>query len=88
MTCRAPVSEFAFVMAHVVRMGRVAATRRFAKATPDTVQAILAEAGRALPPESGSCGSGWPAHPSGPQLPYTTTAGDRGASGRGDRRGR
>lgn len=46
MTYTAPVSEFKFLLAHVVELARVAATDRFADATPDTVDAILTEAGR------------------------------------------
>ncbi|RMA43709.1 acyl-CoA dehydrogenase [Rhodophyticola porphyridii] len=46
MPYRAPVSEFAFLMDHVVGMDRVAATEKFAEATPDTVQAVLTEAGK------------------------------------------
>jgi alkylation response protein AidB-like acyl-CoA dehydrogenase len=46
MPYRAPVSEIRFVLDHVVGFDRVAATERFAEATPDTVDAILTEAGR------------------------------------------
>ncbi|MBF9048713.1 acyl-CoA dehydrogenase [Roseobacter sp. HKCCD9010] len=46
MSYRAPVSEFEFLMSHVVGMDRVAATDRFAEATPDTVHAVLREAGK------------------------------------------
>jgi alkylation response protein AidB-like acyl-CoA dehydrogenase len=46
MPYRAPVSEIRFVLDHVVGFDRVAATGRFAEATPDTVEAILTEAGR------------------------------------------
>jgi hypothetical protein len=46
MSYRAPVSEFEFLMSHVVGMDRVAATERFAEATPDTVHAVLTEAGK------------------------------------------
>ncbi|QBY02253.1 acyl-CoA dehydrogenase [Rhodophyticola sp. CCM32] len=46
MSYRAPVSEFGFLMDHVVGMDRVAATDRFAEATRDTVHAILTEAGK------------------------------------------
>ena len=46
MSYRAPVSEFEFLMSHVVGMDRVAATERFAEATPDTVHAVLREAGK------------------------------------------
>jgi 3-(methylsulfanyl)propanoyl-CoA dehydrogenase len=46
MPYTAPVTEFAFLMEHVVGMARVTATDRFAEATPDMTQAILTEAGR------------------------------------------
>jgi len=46
MPYTAPVSEFKFLLAHVVDLASVAATDRFAEATPDTVDAILTEAGR------------------------------------------
>src|SRR6056297_1957226 len=46
MTYRAPVSEFRFLFDHVVGFGQVAATDRFAEATPDTVEAVLTEAGK------------------------------------------
>ncbi len=42
----APVSEFRFLLNHVVGFDRVAATTRFADAVPETVEAILSEAGR------------------------------------------
>jgi len=40
------VSEFRFLLDHVVGFDRVAATTRFADAVPETVEAILSEAGR------------------------------------------
>jgi len=46
MPYRAPVSEFLFCLKHVVGFDRVAATERFAEATPETVAAMLTEAGR------------------------------------------
>jgi len=46
MPYRAPVSEFRFLLDHVVGFADVAATERFAEATPDTVEAILTEAGK------------------------------------------
>ena len=46
MPYRAPVSEFRFLFEHVVSLAEVAATERFAEATPETVDAILTEAGR------------------------------------------
>ncbi|SFJ03556.1 acyl-CoA dehydrogenase [Jannaschia pohangensis] len=46
MPYRAPVSEIRFVLDHVVGFDRVAATEAFAEATPETVEAILTEAGR------------------------------------------
>jgi alkylation response protein AidB-like acyl-CoA dehydrogenase len=46
MPYRAPVSEMLFCLRHVVGFERVAATPRFAEATPETVAALLTEAGR------------------------------------------
>ena len=46
MAYRAPIDDIAFILNHVVPMGPVAATDRFAEATTDTVDAILTEAGR------------------------------------------
>ncbi|MWD27746.1 acyl-CoA dehydrogenase [Aquicoccus sp. SCR17] len=46
MPFRAPVSEFQFLFDHVVGLDKVAATERFAEATPDMVTAVLNEAGR------------------------------------------
>ena len=46
MPYRAPVSELKFVLDKVVGFDRVAATDRFAEAAPETVDAILTEAGR------------------------------------------
>lgn len=46
MPYRAPVSEFLFCLDHVVGFSRVPETERFAEATPDTVSAMLTEAGR------------------------------------------
>ncbi len=46
MTYRAPAAEHHFILDHVVGFARVAATPRFADATPDTVAAILTEAAR------------------------------------------
>ena len=46
MPYRAPVSDFRFLMDHVVGFADVAATDRFAEATPDTVDAILTEAAK------------------------------------------
>ncbi|MGB3409472.1 MAG: acyl-CoA dehydrogenase family protein [Jannaschia sp.] len=46
MPYRAPVSELRFVLDHVVGFDRVAATDRFAEATPELVEAILTEAGK------------------------------------------
>ncbi|KZY30397.1 acyl-CoA dehydrogenase [Roseovarius sp. HI0049] len=46
MPYRAPVEEFDFLFSHVVKLEDVAATDRFAEATPDMVTAILNEAGR------------------------------------------
>ena len=46
MPYRAPVSEIRFVLDRVVGFDRVAATDTFAEASPETVEAILTEAGR------------------------------------------
>jgi acyl-CoA dehydrogenase len=46
MSYRAPVAEMRFLLDHVLGAGRLAATERFAEATPETVEAILAEAAR------------------------------------------
>ena len=46
MPYRAPISDFRFVLDHVVNFGQVTATARFAEATPETVGAILTEAAR------------------------------------------
>ena len=45
MPYRAPLSEFRFLLQHVLEYGAVIATDRFAEATMDTVEAVLAEAG-------------------------------------------
>ena len=46
MTYRAPVAEMRFLLEQVLGAGRLAETERFAEATPETVEAILAEAAR------------------------------------------
>ncbi|WP_295077887.1 acyl-CoA dehydrogenase [Tabrizicola sp.] len=46
MPYRAPVKDIRFILDHVVGFADVAATERFATATPDLAEAILAEAGR------------------------------------------
>ena len=46
MPYRAPLSEFQFLYRHVVGLDQVSGTALFAEATPDMVEAILAEAGR------------------------------------------
>ena len=46
MTYRAPVEDFRFIFSHVADLGKVTATARFADATPDLTDAILAEAGK------------------------------------------
>jgi len=46
MPYRAPVAEFEFLLAHVAGFDRVTATDRHAEATPDTVRALLTEAGK------------------------------------------
>jgi alkylation response protein AidB-like acyl-CoA dehydrogenase len=46
MPYRAPLAEFAFLFDHVVGLDQVSATDRFAEASRDVTDAILAEAGR------------------------------------------
>ncbi len=46
MPYRAPVAEHLFLLEHVLGFDRVAATDLFAEATPETVAAVLAEAGK------------------------------------------
>ena len=46
MSYRAPAEDLAFILRHVVPIAPVAATERFAEATPETVQAVLTEAAR------------------------------------------
>ncbi len=46
MPYRAPLTDLRFVLDHVVGFAPVAATARFAEAVPETVDAILTEAGR------------------------------------------
>ena len=46
MPYRAPVTDIRFILDHVVDFAKVAATTRFADATPDLAEAILTEAGR------------------------------------------
>ncbi|MBM9593334.1 acyl-CoA dehydrogenase [Roseitranquillus sediminis] len=46
MPYRAPIRDLRFLLDHVVDFGQVAATQRFAEATPETVEVILTEAAR------------------------------------------
>jgi len=46
MPYRAPLAEYKFLFNHVVGFDQVAGTANFADATPDTVEAILTEAGK------------------------------------------
>ncbi len=46
MPYHAPVEDYAFLLEHVIGLEEVAATGRFAEATPETTRAILTEAGR------------------------------------------
>lgn len=46
MTYQAPVSEMRFLLDRVLGAGRLAATARFAEATPETLAAVLGEAAR------------------------------------------
>lgn len=46
MPYRAPAAEIGFILNHIVDLPQVAATERFAEATPDLVEAMLGEAAR------------------------------------------
>ncbi|PTE23062.1 acyl-CoA dehydrogenase [Cereibacter changlensis JA139] len=46
MPYRAPLADFRFLLSEVVGFAQVAATERFAEATPETVEAVLGEAGK------------------------------------------
>ena len=46
MPYRAPLTDLRFLMDHVVGFEQVSATERFADATPETVEAVLTEAGK------------------------------------------
>jgi hypothetical protein len=46
MPYRAPLADFRFLLDHVAGLAGVTATPRFAEATPDTVEAVLAEAAK------------------------------------------
>ena len=46
MPYRAPLADFHFLLAHVLGFADIAATPRFAEATPDLVEAILSEAAK------------------------------------------
>jgi len=46
MPYRAPIPELRFLFDHIVGFDQVAATGRFAEATPETVDAVLTEAGK------------------------------------------
>ncbi len=46
MSYRAPVAEMRFLLAHVLGADRLAGTERFGEAVPETIEAILTEAGR------------------------------------------
>ncbi len=46
MPYRAPLTDIRFILGHVVPLSEVAATARFAEATPDLAEAILTEAAR------------------------------------------
>jgi hypothetical protein len=46
MPYRSPITDFRFIMDHVVGFDQVAATERFADATPDMCEAILTEAAK------------------------------------------
>ena len=46
MSYRAPIDDFRFLFDHVIGFSAIAATDRFAEATPDMVEAVLTGAGR------------------------------------------
>ncbi|WP_192965514.1 acyl-CoA dehydrogenase [Phycobacter azelaicus] len=46
MTFRSPVSEYEFLLSHILDFDQIAATERFAEASDDMVSAILTEAGK------------------------------------------
>ena len=46
MAYRSPVADIRFILDKVVPLAPVAATERFAEATPETVEAVLTEAGK------------------------------------------
>ncbi|MEO0939002.1 MAG: acyl-CoA dehydrogenase [Pseudomonadota bacterium] len=46
MTYRAPVDDYTFLFDHIVNLGQVRDTDRFAEASPDITTAILTEAGK------------------------------------------
>ena len=46
MPYRSPVSDFRFIMDHIVEFDAVAQTDKYEEATPDLVDAILGEAGK------------------------------------------
>ena len=46
MPYSAPIADFRFMMDHVIGFDEVTSTERFAEATPDTVEAVLTEAGK------------------------------------------
>ncbi len=46
MTFRSPVSEYEFLLRHILDFDQIAATERFAEAADDMVSAILTEAGK------------------------------------------
>ena len=46
MPYRAPLTDFGFILDHVVGFSQVSDTPLFAEATSDTVSAVLAEAGK------------------------------------------
>ncbi|WP_171209006.1 MULTISPECIES: acyl-CoA dehydrogenase [unclassified Ruegeria] len=46
MTYRAPLSDYEFLLNHVIGYDQIAATEKFSDASPDVVSAILTEAGK------------------------------------------
>lgn len=46
MPYRAPLADYDLLLSQVLGLDRIAATPRFAEATPETARAVLAEAGR------------------------------------------
>lgn len=63
MTYRAPVQQISFILRHIVDFDQLAATELFAEATPDTVDAILNEAGKVASDSYAPVNRGGDLHP-------------------------